>query len=327
MAAAAVVADSLGRRFGDLEAVRDVSFEVGEGEAFGFLGPNGAGKSTTINMLCTLLRPTSGSARIAGLDVARQPLQVRRQIGLVFQDTTLDDYLTAAENLRFHAELYGVGAAVREQRLDALLEMVDLNDRRDDLVSTFSGGMKRRLEIARGLIHSPRVLFLDEPTLGLDPQTRSHIWEYINELRRRETITIFLTTHYMDEAEHCDRIAIIDHGSLVAIDTPDALKATIGKDRIELHVDDVEATIAELKQRFGLEARLSEGTVTFHVADGEQFVPRLFAELTQPIRSIRVARPTLDDVFMAYTGRTIRDAEASAGERLRNHAMRWRRTR
>jgi len=327
MAAAAVVADSLGRRFGDLEAVRDVSFEVGEGEAFGFLGPNGAGKSTTINMLCTLLRPTSGSARIAGFDVARQPLQVRRQIGLVFQDTTLDDYLTAAENLRFHAELYGVGAAVREQRLDALLEMVDLNDRRDDLVSTFSGGMKRRLEIARGLTHSPRVLFLDEPTLGLDPQTRSHIWEYINELRRRETITIFLTTHYMDEAEHCDRIAIIDHGSLVAIDTPDALKATIGKDRIELHVDDVEATIAELKQRFELEAGLSEGTVTFHVADGEQFVPRLFAELTQPIRSIRVARPTLDDVFMAYTGRTIRDAEASAGERLRNHAMRWRRTR
>ena len=327
MAAAAVVADSLGRRFGDLEAVRDVSFEVGEGEAFGFLGPNGAGKSTTINMLCTLLRPTSGSARIAGLDVARQPLQVRRQIGLVFQDTTLDDYLTAAENLRFHAELYGVGAAVREQRLDALLEMVDLNDRRDDLVSTFSGGMKRRLEIARGLIHSPRVLFLDEPTIGLDPQTRSHIWEYINELRRRETITIFLTTHYMDEAEHCDRIAIIDHGSLVAIDTPDALKATIGKDRIELHVDDAETTMAELAERFGLEARLSEGTVTFHVADGEQFVPRLFAELTQPIRSIRVARPTLDDVFMAYTGRTIRDAEASAGERLRNHAMRWRRTR
>ena len=327
MAAAAVVADSLGRRFGDLEAVRDVSFEVGEGEAFGFLGPNGAGKSTTINMLCTLLRPTSGSARIAGFDVARQPLQVRRQIGLVFQDTTLDDYLTAAENLRFHAELYGVDAAVREQRLDALLEMVDLNDRRDDLVGTFSGGMKRRLEIARGLIHSPRVLFLDEPTLGLDPQTRSHIWEYINELRRRETITIFLTTHYMDEAEHCDRIAIIDHGSLVAIDTPDALKATIGKDRIELHVDDQPATIAELARRFGLEARLSEGTVTFHVADGEQFVPRLFAELTQPIRSIRVARPTLDDVFMTYTGRTIRDAEASAGERLRNHAMRWRRTR
>ena len=327
MAAVAVLAESLGRRFGDLEAVREVSFEVAEGEAFGFLGPNGAGKSTTINMLCTLLRPTSGSAQIVGLDVARRPLQVRQQIGLVFQDTTLDDYLTAEENLRFHAELYGVDPAVREQRLDGLLAMVDLDDRRDDLVGTFSGGMKRRLEIARGLTHSPRVLFLDEPTLGLDPQTRSHIWEYINELRRREQITIFLTTHYMDEAEHCDRLAIIDHGSIVAIDTPDALKATIGKDRIELHVDDAPATIAELGQRFGLEAGLSEGAVTFHVAGGEQFVPRLFAELSQPIRSIRVARPTLDDVFMAYTGRTIRDAEASANERMRSHAMRWRRAR
>jgi ABC-2 type transport system ATP-binding protein len=327
MAAAAVVAESLGRRFGDFAAVRDVSFTVAEGEAFGFLGPNGAGKSTTINMLCTLLRPTSGQARIAGLDVAQQPLQVRQQIGLVFQDTTLDDYLTAAENLRFHAELYGVEPKIREQRLDAVLEMVGLDDRRDDLVGDFSGGMKRRLEIARGLIHSPRVLFLDEPTVGLDPQTRAHIWEYINELRRREQITIFLTTHYMDEAEHCDRIAIVDHGSLVAIDSPDALKATIGKDRIELHVDDAEATISELATRFGIEARLAEGVVVFQVAGGEQFVPRLFAELEQPIRSIRVARPSLDDVFMTYTGRTIRDAEASVGERMRNHAKRWHRAR
>ncbi|MGZ4317163.1 MAG: ATP-binding cassette domain-containing protein, partial [Gaiellaceae bacterium] len=322
----AVLANSLGRRFGDVEAVRDVSFEVAEGEAFGFLGPNGAGKSTTINMLCTLLRLTSGSAQIAGFDVAKQPLQVRRQIGLVFQDTTLDDYLTAAENLRFHAELYGVDPREREPRLDAVLAMVDLDDRRDDLVGTFSGGMKRRLEIARGLIHSPRVLFLDEPTVGLDPQTRSHIWEYIDALRRREAITIFLTTHYMDEAEHCDRIAIIDHGSLVAIDTPDALKATIGKDRIELHVDDAEVATNELAARFGLDAQLSEGAVVFHVADGEEFVPRLFAELDVPIHSIRVARPTLDDVFMTYTGRTIRDAEASAGERMRNHSLRWRRT-
>lgn len=327
MASRAVVADSLGRRFGDLDAVRDVSFQVAEGEAFGFLGPNGAGKSTTINMLCTLLRPTSGHARIAGLDVARRPLQVRGQIGLVFQDTTLDDYLTAAENLRFHAELYGVNPTIREQRLNAVLEMVGLDDRRNDRVGDFSGGMKRRLEIARGLIHSPRVLFLDEPTVGLDPQTRAHIWEYINALRRLEQITIFLTTHYMDEAEHCDRIAIIDHGSLVAIDSPDALKATIGKDRIELHVDDADATISELATRFGIEARHSEGVVIFQVAGGEQFVPRLFAKLEQPIRSIRVARPSLDDVFMTYTGRTIRDAEASTGERMRNHAMRWHRAR
>src|SRR5665213_76053 len=324
MAASAVVAESLGRRFGDFVAVRDVSFTVAEGEAFGFVGPNGAGKSTTINMLCTLLRPTSGQAWIAGLDVARQPLQVRQQIGLVCQDTTLDDYLTAAENLRFHAELYGVNPAIREQRLDAVLKMVGLDDRRDDLVGDFSGGMKRRLEIARGLIHSPRVLFLDEPTVGLDPQTRAHIWEYINELRVREQITIFLTTHYMEEAEHCDRIAIIDHGSLVAIDSPDALKATIGKDRIELHVEDAAATIAALREQFGIEARLSEGAVAFHVAGGEEFVPHLFAELGEPVQSIRVARPTLDDVFMTYTGRTIRDAEASSGERMRASAMRWR---
>jgi ABC-2 type transport system ATP-binding protein len=325
--AAAVSVEGLGRRFGDLEAVRGVSFEVAEGEAFGFLGPNGAGKSTTINMLCTLLRPSSGRAAIAGIDVVAQPLEVRRQIGLVFQDTTLDDYLTAAENLRFHAELYGVDPTLREQRLDEVLGMVGLEGRRNDLVGTFSGGMKRRLEIARGLIHSPRVLFLDEPTIGLDPQTRAHIWDYIDDLRRREQITIFLTTHYMDEAEHCDRLGIIDNGSLVAIDTPDALKATIGKDRIELHVDDPAAAIDELARRFELDAQTSEGAVVFHVAGGEQFVPRLLAELTVPVRSIRLARPTLDDVFMTYTGRTIRDAEASTGERLRSHARRWRRTR
>ena len=322
-----VEVDELVRRFDDVVAVDGISFEVAEGEVFGFLGPNGAGKSTTINVLCTLLRPTSGSARIAGLDVVAEPLAVRRQIGLVFQDTTLDDYLTAEENLSFHAELYGVDPAQLGERLDAVLEMVDLADRRDHLVGTFSGGMKRRLEIARGLIHSPRVLFLDEPTVGLDPQTRSHIWAYINELRVREQITIFLTTHYMEEAEHCDRIAIIDHGSLVAIDSPDALKATIGKDRIELHVEDAAATIAALREQFGIEARLSEGAVAFHVAGGEEFVPHLFAELGEPVQSIRVARPTLDDVFMAYTGRTIRDAEASTGERLRASAMRWRRGR
>jgi ABC-2 type transport system ATP-binding protein len=324
---AAVLADGLGRRFDGLEAVRDVSFEVAEGEAFGFLGPNGAGKSTTINMLCTLLRPSFGRAEIAGIDIVERPLAVRREIGLVFQDTTLDDYLTAAENLRFHAELYGVDPVVREERLDAVLAMVDLDERRHDLVGSFSGGMKRRLEIARGLIHSPRVLFLDEPTIGLDPQTRTHIWEYIDELRRRERITIFLTTHYMDEAEHCDRLAIIDNGSLVASDTPDALKATIGEDRIELHVDEPAAAIAELRRLFGLEARTSEDAVVFHVAGGEQFVPRLFAELTVPVRAIRVARPTLDDVFMAYTGRTIRDAEATATDRIRSHHRRWQRTR
>ena len=319
-----VAVANLVRRFGEVTAVNGISFEVRESEIFGFLGPNGAGKSTTINMLCTLLRPTAGSARVAGIDVVVDPRGVRRQIGLVFQDTTLDDYLTAEENLRFHADLYGVPTETIAERIDAVLDMVDLADRRSHLVGTFSGGMKRRLEIARGLIHSPRVLFLDEPTVGLDPQTRARIWEYILELRRAEATTIFMTTHSMEEAERCDRIAIIDNGVLVAIDTPDALKATIGKDRIEIHVDDPQATVAALADRFGVEAQVSEGAVAFYVPGGEQFVPRLFAEFELPIHSVRVARPTLDDVFMTYTGRTIRDAEASTGERLRTHARRFR---
>ena len=284
-----------------------MSFEVGSGETFGFLGPNGAGKTTTISMLCTLLTPSAGSARVAGFDIVAERAQVRRRIGLVFQDTTLDDYLTASENLRFHAELYGVPKSMREDRLRAVLEMVELWDRRGETVKTFSGGMKRRLEIARGLLHSPRVLFLDEPTIGLDPQTRSHIWEYINELKQREAITMFLTTHYMDEAEQCDRIAIIDHGAIVVIDTPETLKESVGKDRVQLETDDDRVAIANLRSQFGLEAVVREGAVTFHVAQGEHFVPRLFAELGVTIGAVSVHRPTLDDVFMEYTGRTIRD--------------------
>jgi ABC-2 type transport system ATP-binding protein len=320
----AVEVSGIGKRFGPLTAVDDVSFEVHPGEIFGFLGPNGAGKSTTISMLCTLLRPTSGSAQVAGFDVVRQRAQVRRNIGLVFQDPTLDEYLTAEENLRFHAELYGVPRHETETRIGRVLQMVDLTDRRKGLVRLFSGGMKRRLEIARGLLHSPRVLFLDEPTVGLDPQTRASIWTYVQELRRREDITMFLTTHYMDEAEVADRIAIMDAGRIVALDTPDALKASIGKDRVRVRTADDAATITVLKERFHLEATTSEGEVAFYVADGEAFVPRLFAELGVPITAVSVARPTLDDVFMTYTGRTIRDAEATSGEQLRSMAMRWR---
>jgi ABC-2 type transport system ATP-binding protein len=306
----------LAKRFGDVEAVRGVSFEVAAGETFGFLGPNGAGKSTTIAMLCTLLRPTSGRARVAGHDVATEQGAVRQRIGLVFQDTTLDDYLTAEENLRFHAELYGVPRADAPRRIEDVMNMVGLWDRKSSLVRTFSGGMKRRLEIARGLMHSPRVLFLDEPTVGLDPQTRAHIWNYINELRRSERITMFLTTHYMDEAENCDRIAIIDEGQIVASGTPEELKAQVGRDRVHIQTSDDEAAIGALKSVFGLEAKRSEGGVALYVTGGEQFVPRLFAELGVAISSVSIARPTLDDVFMAHTGRTIRDAEANAGERL-----------
>jgi ABC-2 type transport system ATP-binding protein len=308
------------KRFGDFEAVKGVSFEVGSGEVFGFLGPNGAGKSTTINMLCTLLKPSSGQASVAGHDVVKERDEVRRNIGLVFQDPTLDGYLTAAQNLELHAELYGVESRLVEPRMKQVLKMVGLWDRKDGTVSSFSGGMRRRLEIARGLMHSPRVLFLDEPTIGLDPQTRHSIWTYIRELQAREEITIFMTTHYMDEAEWCDRIAIMDGGKIVALDKPETLKAGVGTDRVQINTDDDQAAIGELLRTFGVEAKIAEGAVTFGVPEGEQFVPRLFAELSVPIKSVSVSRPTLDDVFMSFTGSTIRDAEEDASKH-RNRVM------
>jgi ABC-2 type transport system ATP-binding protein len=311
---AAVSVRGLEKRYGDVEAVSGIDFDVEAGETFGFLGPNGAGKTTTIGVLCTLVRPTGGGATVAGHDVVRERDDVRRNIGLVFQDTTLDGYLTAEQNLRLHAELYGVPRAAVRPRMQQVMEMVGLWERRGSLVRTFSGGMKRRLEIARGLLHSPRVLFLDEPTVGLDPQTRSSIWGYIRDLKEREDITIFLTTHYMDEAEYCDRIAIMDRGRIIVLDTPEALKASVGRDRVQIGTDDDEEAIAALRERLGLEATMAEGLVTFAVENGGQFVPRLFAELGVPIRSVSVSRPSLDDVFMSYTGTTIRDAEASESD-------------
>ncbi|HWT25541.1 MAG TPA: ATP-binding cassette domain-containing protein, partial [Solirubrobacteraceae bacterium] len=288
----------------------------------GFLGPNGAGKSTTINMLCTLATPTSGAARVSGFDVVAQRDGVRRHIGLVFQDPTLDVHLTVEQNLRLHAELYGIDPGVIPARMDQVLQMVGLADRRDQPVLTFSGGMKRRLEIARGLMHSPRVLFLDEPTIGLDPQTRSSIWRYIRALREAEGTTIFMTTHYMDEAEFCDRIAIMDRGEIVVLDTPEALKAGVGADRVVLGTADDDAALAALRDRFGIEASVAEGAVTFHVENGEAFVPRLFAELDVAITSVAVSRPTLDDVFMRHTGTTIRDAETGGPADLNRAMMR-----
>ena len=311
---AAVSVRGLVKTYGEVEAVRGIDLEVRAGETFGFLGPNGAGKSTTISMLCTLLTPTAGTAEVAGFDVVHQRDLVRRHIGLVFQDQTLDGYLTAQMNLRLHGELYGVPTAVLPDRIERMLKMVGLWERRKSKVNTFSGGMRRRLEIGRGLLHSPRVLFLDEPTVGLDPQTRASIWSYIQELKATEDITIFMTTHYMDEAEYCDRIAIMDNGKIIALDTPAALKASIGKDRIRITTDDDAKATRVLKERFGLDATVSEGELTFSVEEGEHFVPRLFSDLNVAIRSVNVARPTLDDVFMTYTGRTIRDAEASSSE-------------
>ena len=316
----AIAVRGLRKQYGEVEAVRGVEFEVATGEVFGFLGPNGAGKTTTINMLCTLAKPTGGTASVAGHDVVRERDEVRRNIGLVFQDPTLDGYLTAAQNLRLHAELYGVQSKLVPDRMRQVLEMVGLWERRDSPVRNFSGGMRRRLEIARGFLHSPRVLFLDEPTIGLDPQTRRSIWTYIRELKEAEDITIFLTTHYMDEAEWCDRIAIMDHGQIVALDSPEALKEGVGADTVRIHTGDDEAAIAALADRFGLEAVVSEGAVTFRVPAGEEFVPRLFAELGVPIRAVNVSRPTLDDVFMSFTGTSIRDAEEDTAK-ASNRAM------
>ena len=319
--------EGLSRNFGQLVAVDNISFQVAEGEIFGFLGPNGAGKTTTINMLCTLLKPTKGRATVNGYDVAKQRSEVRRSIGLVFQDPTLDEYLTAEQNLRFHAYAYNIPKEIREKRIGEVLELVELADRRKSKVRTFSGGMKRRLEIARGLLHSPRVLFLDEPTLGLDPQTRRHIWDHILAVSKQSNLTIFLTTHYMDEAENSDRISIIDHGNIIALDTPDRLKDAMGGDVVTLKAEDNAAAALELKEKYGLSPLIQDETITFSIPQSEKFLPKLMAGFQSRLLSIGIRRPTLDDVFLKLTGRAIRDEEADSKEQMREMAMRMRRGR
>ena len=318
--------NGLAKHFGAIEAVNGVTFGVEPGEIFGFLGPNGAGKTTTINMLCTLVNPNAGTARVNGFDVVHQRSEVRRSIGLVFQQTTLDEYLSADQNLRFHGYAYGIPADIRERRMTELMDMVDLADRRKGSVRTYSGGMKRRLEIARGLLHHPKVLFLDEPTLGLDPQTRRHIWDYLLALREQEGLTIFLTTHYMDEAGFSDRIAVIDHGQIVGMDTPDGLKRAVGGDVVTLQVADGESAAAEIHQRYGVDAAARDGTVSFSVARGNEFLPDFVKSFSQPMQSIDLRRPTLDDVFLHLTGREIRDSELDAQAQLmQGMAQRFRR--
>ena len=319
--------ENLVKRFGELVAVDNISFTVPSGEIFGFLGPNGAGKTTTINILCTLSKPTSGRATINGFDVVRQQNQVRQSIGLVFQDPSLDERLSGIQNLRFHALVYNVPASVRQKRIEEVLTMVELWDKRHNIVHTYSGGMKRRLEMARGLLHHPKVLFLDEPTLGLDPQTRNRIWEYILELRRREGTTIFLTTHYMDEAEKADRIAIIDYGKLVAIDTPEELKKLVGKDIISLKTDDNNRAAEEIRLRYRIETRYDSDGLTFEVASGEEFLPAFIKEFDTKILSVSLRRPSLDDVFLKLTGREIRQEEVSDTFKamVRQHGRRMRR--
>ena len=315
-----IEASNIVKRFGELEAVKGVSFTVKEGEIFGFLGPNGAGKTTTINILCTLLKPTAGQARVNGHDVIKERSQVRRSIGLVFQEPALDDYLTAEQNLRFHGYAYGVPKNVLEPRLKELLEMMELWDRRKGKISTYSGGMKRRLEIARGLLHHPRVLFLDEPTLGLDPQTRRRIWDYIHDLRKRENLAIFMTTHYMDEAENCDRIAIIDYGRIVALDTLEKLKDGVGGDVISIKTEDNEEAVRLLEGQYKFKPVIENGIVSFTVSHGEEFLPGFVSGFPLRLISIGLRRPTLEDVFLKLTGRNIREQEVDSIQQMKNMA-------
>lgn len=295
------------KQFKTLTAIDGISFSVEEGEVFGFLGPNGAGKTTTISILCTLISPSSGKAEIAGFDCANNPDLVRMAIGLIFQDTTLDVGLTAYENLKFHAYLYNLDRKLTEKRIDEMLSVVELQGRKHDLVKNFSGGMKRRLEIARGLLHYPRVLFLDEPTLGLDPQTRNTIWDFINMLRGKEKITVFMTTHYMEEAENCDRIAIIDHGKIIALDTPKKLKQMVQGDIIRIVTKDNRKAVSEIQSFFNISAREENGNLVLETERGDEFIPRLIHSLSITTKSVTIQKPTLNDVFLKLTGRTIRD--------------------
>ena len=292
-------------------AVDKLDITVEAGEIFGLLGPNGAGKTTTINMLCTILKPTGGSAKVNGFDIVREAVQVRRSIGIVFQDPSIDDRLTGRENLYMHANLYGVPSSEQKDRIDRILKLVELDDRANDLMRTYSGGMRRRLELGRGLIHYPKVLFLDEPTVGLDPQTRDHIWTYIKELKQTHDITIVLTTHYMDEADRLsDRIGIIDHGKLIALDTPTKLKETLEGDVITIRAAKIDEFTALLAENLGLtQSRIVDGALEITVRGGRNIMPRIMEVAASSqifIDSIMLREPNLEDVFLHYTGRNIR---------------------
>jgi len=325
--------ETLTRKFGDLTAVDGVSFSVPRGELFGLLGPNGAGKTTTINMLSTLLRPTEGRADVAGYDVARSRDDVRKNIGVVFQEPALDGQLTGRENLEFHAMMYGMEREERRGRIEEVLGLVELSEKAGVMVQNYSGGMKRRLEIARGLIHRPRVLFLDEPTLGLDAQTRRNIWDYIKKLNRDGKVTIVLTTHYMEEADFlCDRVAIMDHGKFVALDRPEKLKDLLGGDVVSL---EVEGDPAPLEGGFKGLAWIKTVDRHDHVFNltmehGERRIPELIRSAQKAgatVNCVHLHKPSLEDVFLHFTGRTIREEKAGALERNRAAMMAHRRRR
>ena len=317
--------EDLVRKFGNITAVDSISFEVRENTIFGFLGPNGAGKTTTINILCTLLAPTSGTAYLNGHNCNTDSSEVRKSIGIVFQDSSLDKDLTARENLVFHSYLYDVKKAEIKERVHDALEFAGLADRGDDLVKHFSGGMKRRLEVARGLIHRPKVLFLDEPTLGLDPQSRSDLWEFITGLPERHGVTIFMTTHYMEEAEVCDNIAIIDKGKIIATGSPQDLKKTVGGDVIYLKTTDNKKAIDDINKLFDVEASEKDGEIFIPTLRADSCIPAIIREIGDTVLSVRMQRPTLNDVFLKLTGKVIRDIDSSAGDDVKEAVRSYRR--
>ena len=303
--------NQLTRSFNSLTAVDKLDITVESGEIFGLLGPNGAGKTTTISMLCTILKPTSGTAKVNGFDIVKEATQVRKSIGIVFQEPSVDDRLTGRENLYMHANLYGIPTSEQKSRIDNVLKLVELEDRADDLLRTYSGGMRRRLELARGLIHYPKVLFLDEPTIGLNPQTRDHVWKYIRELKEAQDITVVLTTHYMDEADRLsDRIAIMDYGKIIALDTSAKLKETLEGDVIIVKANNLEALLSIVTEKMGLQkTRRVDDTIEITVQNGKSLLPRIVDTATQNkiyVESILLREPNLEDVFLHYTGRTIR---------------------
>jgi ABC-2 type transport system ATP-binding protein len=301
----------LTKTFGNILAVNKLNFSVQPGEVFGLLGPNGAGKTTTLSILCTILKPSSGIALVNGIDVAKHPSRVRQMIGIVFQEPSIDDRLTGRENLQMHANLYGVARSEQKERIDEVLRLVELDDKADLLMRTYSGGMRRRLEIARGLIHYPKALFLDEPTIGLDPQTREHIWSYILELSRRENITMILTTHYMEEADKlCNRVAIIDYGRIIALDEPKRLKEGLEGDMISVQTIAAKKLAQRLTEIEAVkETKQVDGELKLIVKDGNATIPRIVeiaASSGIRIESISIRQPTLEDVFLHFTGREIR---------------------
>jgi len=327
-----IKADKLTKKFGDLVAVDGISFHVTNGEIFGLLGPNGAGKTTTIKMLTTLLPPTSGDATVAGYDIKKQQNDVRKSIGIVFQDPSLDDDLTGRENLEFHAILYKIGKEKRNEKIAEVLKLVELEDKANVLVKNYSGGMKRRLEIGRGLIHQPKILFLDEPTIGLDPQTRRHIWDYIKKLNETNKTTLILTTHYIEEADYlCNRVAFVDKGKIVALDTPKALKDKLGGDIISLQIgkENQEVFVKILKDlKWVKTISKHDDFVDLTVEEGEKKIPELVVLAGKHnigIVSVSLHKPSLEDVFIHYTGKTITEEAGNPMDSMRARHSRWNR--